>query len=270
MTDLLGVIGDPVAHSLSPFIHNHWMRQHGIAGTYLALQVPRGELPDALATLLRRGVRGLNITLPHKEDALILALEASALAKRIGAANVLVRHREGGWRAENTDAAGFRDTLIAGGIDVAGSRVFLLGAGGSARALAVTLGDMKAEVTVCNRTQERASRLILETDVRARSVTLEEGLARLEEADVVVNSLSLGHAGETLTLPAGKGRVFYDISYGKAAAASLEAARAKGWRTLDGLGMLVAQAAHSFEHWFGILPDMAEAHARCRKLVDSL
>ena len=88
-------------------------------------------------------------------------------------------------------------------------------------------------------------------------------------ADVVINTLSLGHSGETLPFPEGKLRTFYDISYGKAARAMLSAADQAGWKTVDGLGMLVAQAAFSFEHWFGILPDMDSALARCRRLVEA-
>jgi shikimate dehydrogenase len=267
MSDLLGIIGDPVAHSLSPFIQNGWLRKHGYAATYLAFHVPPDDLPGALDTLMRRGARGLNVTLPHKEHALKLAHEASALAQRIGAANVLVRNRDGGWRAENTDAPGFRETLIAAGIEVAGERVFILGAGGAARAVAVTLSDLKADLVICNRTPERAAALVAATDICATVCGLDDGLAQLGEAGLVINTLSLGHSGARMSLPEGNAQIFYDISYGHAAAAVLTEARAKGWRTLDGLGMLVAQAALSFEHWYGVRPDLAEAHERARKLI---
>lgn len=269
MTWLLGVIGDPVSHSLSPVIHNMWIREHGIDATYEALRVERGGLADALSSLEQRNALGFNITLPHKEDALALADETSDVARRIGAANTLVRREAGGWRAENTDAPGFVRSLTDAGIDVAGCRVTLLGAGGSARAVAVSLMDLRAEITIANRTLSRAKALVDETGITARICSLEEGVAKAATADVVINTLSLGHSGASLTLPKATGQYFYDISYGKAAAATQAEALAKNWRPMDGLAMLVAQAAYSFEHWFGILPETAGALERCRKLVEA-
>ena len=134
MTALYGVVGDPVSHSLSPVIHNAWMRDHQLDATYEAFLVPAGELADGLSTLERRGAKGLNITLPHKEAALAHADTQSDIARRIGAANTLVRTKDGGWHAENTDAPGFAETLGAAHIDVAGQNVCVLGAGGAARA----------------------------------------------------------------------------------------------------------------------------------------
>ena len=269
MTWLLGVIGDPVSHSLSPVIHKMWIREHGFDATYEALRVERGELESALGTLSERNALGFNITLPHKEDALSLADETSDIARRIGAANTLIRREQGGWRAENTDAPGFVRSLLDAGIEVAGSRVTLLGAGGSARAVAVSLMDLRAEITIANRTAERAKALVAETGITAEICSLEQGISEAATADVVINTLSLGHSGEGLELPEATGQYFYDISYGKAAAAIREEALKKNWQPMDGLGMLVAQAAYSFEHWFGVLPDTKEALAHCRKLVEA-
>lgn len=269
MTWLLGVIGDPVSHSLSPVIHKMWIREHGFDATYEALQVKRGELEHALETLSQREALGFNITLPHKENALALADETSDIARRIGAANTLVRREQGGWRAENTDAPGFVRSLLDAGIEVAGSRVTLLGAGGSARAVAISLMDLRAEITIANRTRERAKALVSETGITAEICSLEEGISQAATADVVINTLSLGHSGKSLELPEATGQYFYDISYGKPAAAIRAEALAKNWQPMDGLGMLVAQAAYSFEHWFGVLPDTKEALAHCRKLVEA-
>lgn len=269
MTMLLGVIGDPVSHSLSPVIHNMWIREHGLDATYEALQVEKGALADALETLSARGGIGFNITLPHKEAALGLASSASTISKRIGAANTLVRTDLGGWHAENTDAPGFVRSLTDAGIEVAGARVMLLGAGGSARAVAVSLADLSADLTIANRTEGRARTLVKETGIEAHICSLKEGVSQAATADVVINTLSLGHTGETLDLPQATGQYFYDISYGKAAALLKKEALAKNWRPMDGLAMLVAQAAYSFEHWFGILPDTEEALERCRKLVEA-
>ena len=258
MTGLYGVIGDPIAHSLSP-----------LDATYKAMQVPAGELEEALATLTRQGARGLNITLPHKQAALALAEEKGDLARRIGAANTLTRTDSGGWRADNTDAPGFIHTLDKAGLDVAGKNVFLLGAGGSARALAVVLTDLRANLTICNRTLSRAREIADDLLTKPEICTLDVGLARLATAELVVNTVSLGHTGQALELPKGTGRTFYDISYGKAAAPTLAHSIAQDWRTMDGLGMLVAQAAFAFELWFDIVPDMESAEARCRAIVEA-
>lgn len=269
MTRLLGVIGDPVAHSLSPYIHNHWLRMHKLDAVYAALEVKAAELETSLASLLAHEAFGLNVTLPHKEAVLKLAVSASDTARRIGAANTLVRAPKGGWHADNTDAPGFALTLEYGDIPVEGREVFLLGAGGSARAVADVLSRRGARLTICNRTVARAEALALDLAPAARILPLDEGIARLGQASLVINTLSLGHSGGVLDLPQTTGGIFYDISYGKGAAASLAEAGRKGWRTLDGLGMLVAQAALSFELWFGLTPDLANAHARARSLLEA-
>lgn len=269
MTALYGVVGDPVSHSLSPVIHNAWMRAHQLDATYEAFHVPAGDLADGLATLERRGAKGLNITLPHKEDALALADTQSDIARRIGAANTLIRTKDGGWHAENTDAPGFAESLRAGNVNVAGQNVCVLGAGGAARAVVLALADMRADLTICNRTVYRAEEMVSHLGVEAKVLGLESAELEMARANVVINTLSLGHSGQTLDFPEGQQRTFYDISYGKGAAAMLAAAGQAGWKTVDGLGMLVAQAAFSFEHWFGILPDMESALTRCRKLVEA-
>lgn len=269
MKNLLGVIGDPIAHSLSPYIHNQWLRESGIDAVYAALEVKAGELPEALNSLRAHGAIGLNVTLPHKEEALRLAGSASDTARRLGAANTLIPTDDGGWHADNTDAPAFALTLEYGDIDVKDRDVYLLGAGGSARAVADTLVRKGARLTICNRTVDRADALALALAPSARILTLDEGLLRLHSAAMVVNTLSLGLQGGRLSLPESSGGIFYDISYGTGAAAALTEARAKGWRALDGLGMLVAQAALSFEKWFGIMPDLANAHTRARKLLET-
>lgn len=269
MTLLFGVIGHPVSHSLSPLIHNGWFREHGIDATYEAMQVPPGDLKYALESLTRQHCVGLNITLPHKESALKLADEAGDIATRLGAANTLIRTKDGGWRAENTDAPGFALALENEGVDLEGKSVYVLGAGGAARAVALSLSDLGAKLTICNRTISRAEALAELVDGSVQTCSLEEGLADLSGADAVINTLSIGHSGETLELPQGNGRLLFDISYGKAADMILDDAKNKGWKTVDGLSMLVTQAAYSFQHWLNILPDTKTALERCRKVVEA-
>lgn len=269
MTKLYGVVGDPISHSLSPVIHNAWIREHDLDATYEALHIPKGRFADGLATLEARKALGLNVTSPHKEAAIELAEGTSDAARRIGAANTLVRLKTGGWLAENTDAPGFTEALAQANIDIADQNVCLLGAGGAARAVALALSDMRATLTICNRTESRAEELVRHLNIKADIRSLEHAPAEMGKADLVINTLSIGQTGQALDLPEGKLRTFYDISYGKPAQAMLGRAEAAGWKPLDGLSMLVAQAAFSFEMWFGILPDMQGALARCRKLVEA-
>lgn len=272
MTKLYGVIGDPITHSLSPLIHRGWVRDLGLDADYLAFHVPDGELDAGLAALEREGVRGLNVTLPHKSAVMELCAERSPLVEQIGAANTLSRLPDGGWRADNTDKDGFlTDFQEAFGASLSGVRILMLGAGGAARAVALALKEAGAETVIANRTPARALSLCADLGLPAkRAIPLAEADAALEFADGVVNCLSLGHAGGELELGEGRGRLFYDISYGKAAARVLTGALEEGWRVADGLGMLVGQAALSFEIWQGVQPNKAAALARCRTALEAV
>ncbi len=271
MTDRLGVIGDPVAHSLSPLIHNPWLQAAGIDARYEAIHVPDGQLPDALDRLYKEGVVGLNVTLPHKQAALAAAASASEAASRIGAANTLSRGENGTWLADNTDAPGVLKALeMAGLAELSGCRTLVLGAGGSARAVVYALSESGAEITLLNRTLERAGALLTEIAPGNTVYGPLSGLPdKLNAADLVINTTSGGHSGQMHTLTQGGGRLFLDISYGPAAAAQLAHADEMGWQVRDGLTMLVAQAAESFRIWFGQMPDTQAALVRCRQAVEA-
>lgn len=270
MSGLYGVIGDPISHSLSPLIHRGWLRDHDLGGDYLALHVRYGEALDGLSTLARQGFRGLNVTLPHKQAVLAACETVSPLVEKLGAANTLTRTQGGGWRADNTDHDGFlRDFEAEAGETLSGRRILIIGAGGAARAVALALKQAGAELVVANRTLERAGELCALCQIApTRAIGLDQLGDALSHADMVVNALSLGHLGESLDLPPGQQRFFYDLSYGKAAEAILAPARSMGWRTADGLGMLVGQAALAFEIWHGIAPDQARALQRCRTALE--
>lgn len=268
MTRRYAVVGDPVAHSLSPLIHNAWMRQAGIDACYerihLSSQDPVGDI-RALAA----DYAGLNVTLPHKTAALAAAGRACAAALRIGAANTLAREEGHGFAAFNTDVEGFEIALSA----VLGKRsgpirVVMIGAGGAARAAIYALGLRGDHISICNRTPANALRLARDLAPEARTGGLEMLAVFADEADIVVNSASVGHAGGELPgLPAGRGRPFLDLSYGRAAEAALSAAAASGWTPHDGLPMLVGQAAAAFRIWFGISPEEGAALKSCREAV---
>ena len=268
-TRQFAVVGDPVAHSLSPLIHNEWMAVAGLDAHYSRVHL---QSEDAAQDLRAMGqiYSGLNITLPHKVAALKAAVETSVEARAIGAANTLVAGA-GGWTAHNTDVDGFQAMLRAAIGDVRpGLRVLMIGAGGAARAASFSLNRVGAKVSIANRTVENARALAAELAPGARVGGMDELGALVAEADVVVNTASLGHAGGGIAgLPAGEGRPLLDMSYGKAAAAVLGPAAAAGWATHDGLTMLVAQAAAAFKLWFGIAPDQASALAACRRAVEA-
>lgn len=268
-TRLYAVVGDPVAHSLSPMIHNRWMREAGLDAVYLALHLQSPDAAADLRALARAGFSGLNITLPHKLAALAAAAKASPGAQRVGAANTLTRETDGGWTAYNTDVEGFSVALAhALTRDPSGKRVVLIGAGGAARAAAYALAGLGVELAILNRSRASADALASEFAPDAEVAELSQLGSYAEAADIVVNSASLGHAGASLpALPAGKGRPFLDLSYGKAAKETLASAKSAGWAPHDGLRMLVEQAAAAFKIWFGISPDIASALSACEAIV---
>lgn len=272
MTKLLGVIGDPISHSLSPLIHNGWLRDFGFPATYEAMHVPGGQLSSALESLAKRDTVGVNVTLPHKLEALALAKTASASAAKIGAANTLTQQQDKSWTADNTDAPGFmsslRDALQTN--DLSKEKVLLLGAGGSARAVVYALNEQAIDLTILNRTPSKAVSLSNEfTNAKAAFGDLSQYKEYIESATIVINTTSGGYSGDIIDTGPGNGRLFYDISYGAAAKAQLDDAKLNGWRVRDGLNMLVAQAAESFRIWFGEEPDRILALKRCQNALEA-
>lgn len=274
-TKVFAVVGDPVAHSLSPMIHNRWIAEAGLDAVYVALHLRSADAASDLRALARAGFSGLNVTLPHKIAALAAADDASDEARRVGAANTLILE-DGAWRAGNTDVEGFALAVsrAARGLGLKGARVVLIGAGGAARAALAHLARAGADIAVANRSVANAQRMADELAPSARCVGLEQLAAVAADADLVINSASLGHMmspghadAKPPELPAGKGRAFLDMSYGKAAQAMLASADAAGWKAQDGLAMLVGQAAAAFRLWHGVDPDIEGALAACRARI---
>jgi shikimate dehydrogenase len=261
------VVGDPVAHSLSPLIHNTWMVEAGLDAHYERVHLKSESAADDIREMAR-AYSGLNVTLPHKIAALSAAANSSPEARTVGAANTLVRDG-GGWIAHNTDVAGFEIAMRAvAGEELRNLRVLLIGAGGAARAVVVSLNRAGAQLTIANRSVVNAGALANELAPHAVTAELPEVEALSASADIIVNSASLGHAGASLPpLAPGQGRPFLDLSYGKAAAPTLAAAADAGWTPHDGLTMLVGQAAAAFHLWFGVSPDQASVLKACRAAV---
>jgi shikimate dehydrogenase len=249
LTTYLGVCGWPVAHSRSPQMHNAALAAVGLADwRYLRLPLPPELFEETVRALPAAGFRGVNVTIPHKHAALALADEASEAARAIGAANTLT-FEDGAIVADNTDAPGL---LAALGEPVQRRRALVLGAGGAGRAAAWALAGAGADVAVWNRTPERARALAAEFGVRA----VEGG----ERAEIVVNCTSVGLHDPEATFKAlpieademGAGSLVVDMVYRAGGTRFLEAARTRGARVVDGLEILVAQGAASFERWTGM------------------
>jgi shikimate dehydrogenase len=263
---LAGVIGWPVGHSRSPRLHGYWLALHGIDGAYVPLAVRPEDFERALGALPALGFRGANVTLPHKEAALALAGRVSPEAKRIGAANTLVVGEDGRIEARNTDAFGFIENLKEGAPDwrpAAGPAV-VVGAGGAARALLVALADLGVpEIRLVNRTRARAESLAAALGGPIRVMGWDERVAALDGAALLVNATTRGMAGEPpLDLPLERlppEAVVNDIVYTPLETPLLAAARARGNKVVDGLGMLLHQARPGFAAWFGVEPKVTDA-----------
>jgi shikimate dehydrogenase len=245
----LGVCGWPVAHSRSPQMHNAALAAAGLDGwRYLRLPLPPELFAETVRALPAAGFRGVNVTIPHKEAALRVADQASEAAQAIGAANTLT-FEDGAIHADNTDAPGL---LAALGEDPAGRSALVLGAGGAGRAAAWALREAGAQVAVWNRTPERARVLAADLGVHATEAP--------EAADIVVNCTAVGLSDPDATFKAlpltadelRAGSLIVDMVYRDGGTRLLEAARTQGARVVDGLEILVAQGAASFERWTGL------------------
>jgi shikimate dehydrogenase len=266
------LIGSPVAHSLSPAIHRAAFAAAGIDWTYAALDVAPGTGRGAVEAMRVLGIVGMSVTMPHKADVAAAVDRLDPEARSLQSVNTV------SWDGEelvgsSTDGAGFVASLVEAGIDVEGSRVAVIGAGGAARSVIDALGRAGTrDITVLNRSEENAERAAqLAT---AASVGIVSDVTR---ADIVVNATSVGmgvdpstatnddHACDVALLHAGQ--VVVDLVYHPVRTAWLTAADELGARTIDGLGMLVHQAALQQRRWLGTLPDVAVMRAAAEQAL---
>lgn len=264
------VFGQPIAHSLSPRIHAAFSRQLSIPLEYTAIEASADEFVGALAAFAAGGGRGANVTLPLKQHAARLCLSVSERARRADSVNTLVRRAEG-WHGEITDGVGLvRDITARHGLYVRGRRTLLLGAGGAARAVAFALLEAGvSELTISNRTPEHANALADAIGEPGRVNTRYwDDLGNWGGFDLVVNATSAGHSNQSLALPSSllaSRAICYDLSYGNASFGFLAWARSVGaGHAIDGLGMLVEQAAEAFEIWHGQRPETDSVYAELR------
>ncbi|HZK90383.1 MAG TPA: shikimate dehydrogenase [Stellaceae bacterium] len=263
---LAGIMGWPVAHSRSPALHGFWLAEHGIDGAYVPLAVPPDRLEQALRALPALGVRGCNLTIPHKQAALAVMDRVDPFARRIGAMNTVIVAADGSLEGSNTDVFGFRENLReqAPEWNPAAGPAVVLGAGGSARSVIAALSAAGAgEIRLVNRTRNRAATLARELAVPETRITVHPWEARAEllgAAGILVNTTSLGMDKEPpLDLDLGAlpvSAVVVDIVYVPLETGLLAAARRRGNPVVDGLGMLLHQGRPGFAAWFGAAPQV--------------
>lgn len=263
---LAGVIGSPVAHSRSPRLHMHWLHRYGIPGHYIPMDVAQNDLREILAALPKAGFVGVNVTIPHKETVLALADVVTDRAALIGAANTLIFRKDGRIHADNTDGYGFIANLRQNASDwnPTSGPAAVVGAGGAARAVVASLIEVGTpEIRLVNRTRARAEALRQEFGAKIIVHDWVQAGNMLEGCATVVNASSLGMEGKPEfrvpldALP--KGAVVTDLVYTPLRTRLLEEAADIGCKTVDGLGMLIHQAAPAFERWFGTRPDVDQA-----------
>ena len=263
---LAGVIGHPIAHSRSPALHGYWLKRYGIRGHYIPLDIAPANLAQMVRDLPLMGFVGVNITIPHKESILQIADVITDRAALIGAANTLIFRKDGRIQADNTDGSGFIANLRqnAPHWDPTIGPAVVFGAGGAARAVVAALIEVGApEIRIANRTRPRAE--ALRSDFGAKLLVSEwtQAANMLDGAATVVNTTSLGMTGKPdFRVPLDGLRpntVVTDLVYTPLMTQFLIEAQAKGCTVVDGLGMLLHQAAPGFERWFGHRPEVDDA-----------
>lgn len=257
------VIGWPIAHSRSPLIHTYWLRKYHIEGEYTRVPVEPAQLPEFIASLEARGFAGCNVTIPHKEAAYRLITPADALTRKLGVANTLFV-RNGEVFGTSTDGEGFLASLAAAeNYKVAEAPVLVVGAGGAATAIiGALLAAGAPRIYLANRTMERSEQLQRLFGTAVAPITMVTAEAAMADCRLLVNTTSLGMAGHD-EFPLSLARlpeeaVVYDIVYVPLETKLIKEAKARGHRTVGGLGMLLHQAVRGFELWFGKRPDVTQ------------
>lgn len=270
-TRLVGLIGCPVDHSRSPLLHNYWCEKYQINGVYVPLPVQIGQLESALKGVMAAGFIGVNVTIPHKEEAFSLCEQVSERARHAGSVNV-ISFREGQIYGDCTDGVGFYENLRAFKGPHSG-KCLILGAGGAARAIASYLLEKGFSVFISNRTRERAENLVASLGGGA-VLAWEEYPFFLKEMDLLINATSLGMGKEKGTesaleeeiywkdvfdmLPQKKNLCVAETVYSPLETPLLRMARQENMRSIEGIGMLLYQAREGFSQWFGVRPMIEE------------
>ncbi len=274
MKQWFAVMGDPIAQSLSPQMHDEWFRENGLDASYVPARVPRGMAEDGIAGLRLLGCSGWNVTVPHKSDVMPSLDRIDGQAAAMGAVNTVVREKDGSLTGCNTDGSGFvRSLEEAYGTHRKTEKILLIGAGGAAKGIAFALEEYGyGPITVTNRTKERAE--LLSSRLQHSGVmTIEEAEGQLDRFGIIIQTTTVGmHYSEEGT-PLGldsirPGTAVIDIIYNPLETEFLKQARERGAHTSNGVGMFVHQGALAFEHWTGVRPDTAGMIRRLTKQLE--
>ena len=257
MKKWFAVIGNPISHSLSPTMHETWLKQLNMDASYIPIHVDQDHLKQAVESLKLLGCSGWNVTVPFKEAIIPFLDGVDDSAKGIGAVNTVVKTIDNKYIGYNTDGLGFIESL---GSILLEHNILLIGAGGAARGIAHAFKSLGyTHLTIANRTLEKAKVLVDELQI-GQTLTLEDAEARLDQFDIVVQTTSLGMKTSEAALPIRLNRIkenaiVADIVYNPLVTAFLEEAKKYNVRTINGLGMLVHQGALAFSYWNGTKPD---------------
>lgn len=260
MKKWFAVIGDPIAHSKSPFMHNAWFQQMGIDAAYIPIHVKSENLGEAVSALKLLGASGWNVTVPHKEAIIPLLDELDPMAEKMGAVNTVVRQEDGTLKGYNTDGAGFVHSLEEAVGKNLEKPVLLVGAGGASRGIAFALKQYGyKQVDIANRTVSKAEAIIQELG-EGSALSLDEAENRLSQYGIIIQATSLGLSTGEQKLPISlehlqKGAIVADIVYNPLMTPFLIEAEKRGARIVTGLGMFVHQGAIAFQQWLGQYPD---------------
>ncbi len=259
-TQILGLIGNPVGHTLSPLIHNELSARYGLNMVYVPLPVPTGKLEDAVKGGLAFGFPGMNVTVPYKNDVIPFCAEVDELAARIGSVNTLVK-TEDGYKGYNTDVSGLYRAMTEDGVSIEGESVIILGAGGVGRTVAFLMAQKKAgKVYLLNRTLEKASELAAHVNAYAGKelitpMTYEEAGNLPDERFLCIQATSLGMSPHTDTAPVTDPSFYkkivcgYEIIFNPAKTLFMKMVEEAGGRAYNGLKMLLYQGIDAYELW---------------------
>ena len=262
---LAGVIGNPIAHSKSPKLHNYWLSKYKINGFYIPFSVTNDKLETSIKSLIELGFSGVNITIPHKTSVLSFADSITDRAALIGAANTLYFSKNGKIHADNTDGYGFIQNIVdeIPDYDFYDKTALIYGAGGSARAIAsALLSNGVKEVGITNRTRSKAQIISENLGAKVSVVDWRAAPDIITKADIIINATSMGMAGQPdFSQPisrAKKTALVVDIVYNPLITALIKEAKKMKLKTVGGIGMLINQAVPGFEHWFQKKPQVDE------------
>ena len=262
---IAGVLGNPIAHSKSPILHQFWLKQNKIKGFYIPLKVSENDLEMTLRNLPKIGFSGVNVTVPHKESVMSLAKIKTERASLIGSANTLTFLPEGGFKADNTDGYGFMKNLEeqAPVWDSKKAKVLVLGAGGACRAVIGALLESGVEkLHVTNRTQKRAKDLQVFFNSQIELIEWSQKEELLKNVNTVINATTLGMVGsdelQFSLSKANENTTIVDLVYNPINTPLLAEAHKKGCHVVNGIGMLLHQATPGFKEWYGVKPTITK------------